>query len=73
MERRAFTMMLGWTAAAALASLPARAQQGAIPVVGFLNGGLARNYAPLATAFKTLRELGWGEIQLLDADGNAVK
>src|SRR6516164_6689104 len=64
MERRAFTMMLGcaMVIAVAVPSSPLRAQQGAIPVVGFLNGGLARNYAPLATAFvKGLEEAGFVE------------
>jgi putative tryptophan/tyrosine transport system substrate-binding protein len=57
MRRREFIACLGM---AAISPFAARAEQGAIPVVGFLNGGFAANYAPLAAAFvKGLGEAGY--------------
>jgi putative tryptophan/tyrosine transport system substrate-binding protein len=59
MERRAFTTMLGWTAAAALASIPVRAQQGSLPVIGFLSNATPDAYGIRLQAFRRgLQETG---------------
>jgi len=55
MKRRDFIALFGGAAAVGLPFI-ARAQQGAMPVVGFLNAAVARDYARLSAAF--LKGLG---------------
>ena len=61
MRRREFTLLLGGMMAAAR---PMRAQQKAMPVIGFLFGGLREEDAPLMAAFlQGLSETGYVEGQ----------
>jgi putative ABC transport system substrate-binding protein len=59
MRRRKFLIMLGATTTWPFV---VRAQQSAMPVIGFLNGGSAQGYARMSAAFlKGLGEAGYAD------------
>ena len=71
MGRREFITLLSGATLLGGMPLAARAQQSAMPVIGFLNTGTAAGYVPFAAAFRQgLSEAGYvknGEVRNLRA------
>jgi putative ABC transport system substrate-binding protein len=62
MRRRKFIAWLGAATTPLLAPLAVRAQQAAMPVIGFLNSATSGGYAPMLAAFRQgLKEAGYAE------------
>jgi putative ABC transport system substrate-binding protein len=73
MRRRDFIKVIAGSAT--VWPLAARAQQPAMPVVGFINGGSPEGYAPMVAAFRSgLNERGYieGDNVLVDTAGPRV-
>ena len=62
MRRREFITLLGGAAVAGALPFAARAQQAAMPVIGFLNSGTREGFAHLLAAFhQSLNQAGFVE------------